>query len=178
MVKDIDGAGRVGPWWLAWEIALVAVVAAVAIPFGAAGSGVVPGELAALTAAAIEKVSPAEHHAHGHTVAATDRVICGVHVFGFEPSTATKLADVHTVYGYYFCAVGAPGLTYDASARADGPVVVQLGPTPVVRIVPAGAGYQERVRAIMPDEYEAACFAGLPDPAVATAVRARYESTP
>lgn len=116
-------------------------------------------------AAVIEQASPAEHHDHGHEVTASDRMFCGVAVFGVRGET---------VYGYYFCALGRPGLPYLESSRVDGPVVVTLGPTPSARIAPPGAGYAEAVRAMMPDEYEWRCFAGLPDPDVAAEVRRRY----
>ena len=113
----------------------------------------------------IEQAPLAEHQAHGHEVTAGDRMFCGVDVFGVRGET---------VYGYYFCALGHPGLPYLESSRVDGPVVITLGATPSARIVPPGAGYAEAVRAMMPDEYEHLCFSGLPDPSVAAEVRQRY----
>jgi hypothetical protein len=80
------------------------------------------------------------------------------------------------IYGYYFCAVGRPGVPYLSSSRADGPIVVQLSDPPILQIVPPGADYEQRVRAMMPDEYEQFCFGGLRDQAVAADVRRRYES--
>lgn len=169
--------GRRRRWWLRWELALVAGIVLVALPFLGSFSSGLNAEAAAAASAAIEKVSPAEHHNHGHEVTAEDTVICGVHVFGFEPTTASAVAEIETVYGYYFCAVGQPGTRYEDSGRSDGPVVVRLGPHPVVSIAAPGAGYPERVRAMMPDRYESQCFAGLPDHSVAAGVKERFLAT-
>jgi hypothetical protein len=157
-----------------WE--LVGLVAVLAIGIPLRGSTGLTTEIAKAAAAAIENASPAEHHAHGHEVTGGDRVICGVHVFGYEPAAASRLEAVTTVYGYYFCAIGAPGTPYNESSRSDGPVVVHFGPIPTVTIAAPGDGYAERVRAMMPDPYEAQCFHGLPDSRVAAAVKSRYES--
>jgi hypothetical protein len=165
-------------WWLIPEIAaavLVLALLAFILPHG--GS---PGDLRSVVAARaaqlLEQVSPAEHHDHGHEVGAEDRIFCGVAVFGVDPPSAEVIDDVRTVYGYYFCAVGRSGLPYLESSRADGPIVVHLTEPATVQIAAPGADYQERVRAMMPDEYEELCFRGLPDPAVAEAVKRRYES--
>lgn len=131
-------------------------------------------EVGEAAARLIEQASPAEHHEHGHVVGADDKVICGVHVFGTEPANPATVDEVSVVYGYYFCAMGSPGTPYLMSSRADGPVVVRFGPPPVVTIVRSGPNYAERVRALMPDEYEDQCFGGLPDDAVAARVKARY----
>jgi hypothetical protein len=128
-----------------------------------AGSG--GDDVGPRAAAVIEQASPAEHHDHGHEVTPDDRLFCGVDVFGVRGET---------VYGYYFCALGRPGVPYLESSRVDGPVVVTLGPTPSARIAPPGAGYADAVQAMMPDEYESRCFSGLPDPSVAAEVRRRY----
>ena len=122
-------------------------------------------EIAQRAAAVIEQESPAQHLAHGHDVSPEDRLFCGVDVFGVRGQT---------VYGYYFCALGHPGVPYLESSRIDGPVVVTLGPVPAAQIAPPGAGYADAVRAMMPDEYEQFCFRGLPDPNVAAGVKARY----
>jgi hypothetical protein len=127
-------------------------------------------------ARALEQASPAEHHDHGHEVAAGDRVYCGVAVFGVDPPSVTVIEEVETIYGYYFCAVGRPGVPYLDSSRADGPLVVRMTDPPTIQIAAPGEDYQERVRAMMPDQYEDRCFGGLPDPTVAEAVKRRYES--
>ena len=75
----------------------------------------------------------------------------------------------------YFCAVGRTGVPYLESSRSDGPIVVRLRPAPDIRIAQHGQGYQDRVRAMMPDQYEQFCFNGLPDDSVAGDVKRRYE---
>jgi hypothetical protein len=72
--------------------------------------------------------------------------------------------------------MGRRGVPYLRSNRADGPIVVHLTEPPTVQVVPPGADYPERVRAMMPDEYEDLCFSGLPDPSVADEVKRRYEA--
>ena len=174
--------GRRRLWWLAAEILVLAVVVVLLILNLAAGSpqGGGPGDLRAAAAERaaqfLEQASPAEHHDHGHEVAVQDRVYCGVAVFGVDPSAAGIIDDVETVYGYYFCAIGGPGVPYLESSRSDGPIVVHLADPPSIQIAAPGADYQERVRAMMPDQYEELCFGGLPDPTVAEEVKRRYES--
>jgi hypothetical protein len=159
------------------ELAAAAFLVSVAVPFvgPVASTHQLRAEVAAHAARAIEQASPAEHHDHGHAVGAGDRVVCGVDVFGTDPRNPGGLGEVRAVYGYYFCAVGEPGTPYDQSSRADGPVVVTLaGAAPTVTIARSGAGYADRVRAMMPDEYEQFCFGGLRDDAIAAAVRSRF----
>lgn len=164
-------------WWLVPELAAVAMLAITSVPFlGVAGHGGLRADVAGRAAQIIELASPADHHDHGHDFTGHDRIFCGVDVFGTDPPNATTLTEVDTVYGYFFCAAGTPGLPYPESSRADGPVVVTLTGAPRASIAQSGAGYADRVRAMMPDQYEDRCFHGLPDASVAAAVRDRYES--
>jgi hypothetical protein len=172
-VSDSSSSLRRG-WWLVPEVAVLVVLALVA--FAAPATGAPDRAVANLAARAIENAPLGEHHAHGHVLTTDDRMFCGVDVFGTEPPNA-PVDQVWTVYGYYFCAAGAPGIPYSRSSRSDGPVVVtQLGVAPLVLIARSGAGYADRVRAMMPDEYEQWCFTGLRDDAVAGEVRRRYEA--
>jgi hypothetical protein len=166
-------------WWLISELAALAILVVALVSYFAPRStpgGGLHATAAERAARLLELASPAEHHDHGHEVAAEDRVYCGVAVFGVDPPSAGAIDDVRTIYGYYFCAVGRPGVAYLDSSRADGPIVVQMTDPPTIQIVAPGVDYQERVRAMMPDQYEERCFAGLPDPTVADAVKRRYES--
>jgi hypothetical protein len=171
-------ARRRRSWWLAPEFAavlsLLVLLASGVTQRG--GDGGLHGVAAERAARALEQASPAEHHDHGHDVGAEDRVYCGVAVFGVDPPSAAVIDEVRTVYGYYFCAVGRPGVSYMDSSRSDGPIVVSLAGSPTIQIVSPGADYQERVRAMMPDQYEERCFGGLPDPSVAQEVMRRYEA--
>lgn len=160
------------------EVAAFAILAALVVPYlgATAGQSGLHAEAAARGSRLLESASPAEHHDHGHEVTAADQVFCGIDVFGTDPPTATIVDEVRTVYGYYFCAVGRPGVPYLMSSRSDGPVVVSFVDPPAITIALSGAGYQERVRAIMPDQYEQFCFNGLPDSTVAADVKRRYEA--
>ena len=162
-------------WWLGPELAAFAALLALAIPYLSIAPGQnVRSEIAGRAASVIEGSSLAEHHDHGHEVAAQDHVVCGVDIFGTEPRDLNRAEDVRTVYGYYFCAVGPTGTAYLDSSRSDGPVVITFGTPPVVQIARHGAGYEDRVRAMMPDEYEGLCFGGLRDDSVAADVRRRF----
>lgn len=165
-------------WWVLPEVVAFAVLAVLAVPYLGARSGQsgIHAQAAERGSRILEQATPAEHHNHGHEVTTGDRIFCGIDVFGVDPPTAIVIDDVTTVYGYYFCAVGRPGLEYMQSSRSDGPIVVNLVGTPSVTIAASGQGYQDRVRAMMPDQYEQYCFNGLPDGTVAAEVRGRYEA--
>jgi hypothetical protein len=161
-------------WWLAPELAVLAALAVLAIPFLTGPAETTQSEIAKRATTLIELSTPAEHHNHGHTVTGADHVVCGLDVFGTEPRDPAGVDDVRVVYGYYFCAIGPDGTPYLDSSRSDGPVVVTLKPVPNVAIPRHGAGYEQRVRDVMPDEYEPLCFGGLRDPSVAAEVRRRF----
>jgi hypothetical protein len=162
-------------WWLVPELAAVVILAVVAVPFLGASGGL-RAAVAERAAQIIEQSSPTQQHEHEDVTPAPQQTFCGVDVFGTDPAGATDLSQVRTVYGYFFCAAGSAGLPYNESNRADGPVVVTLLPAPRAQIPQSGAGYADRVRAMMPDQYEDRCFHGLPDGSIAAAVRDRYES--
>lgn len=162
---------RRNAWWLLPELValgLVAVLGLVAAPAG------LDDALAARVAAILTESSPAEHHAHGHDVAAEDTVMCTAETMGTEPAAATRIEDVRVVYAYFMCAAGEPGQPWDFAARISGPVVVELGEPPVVRIAQAGLGYRDRVTAMLPDRYEEWAFSGFRNKALPTALQRRY----
>jgi hypothetical protein len=169
-----EPAVRAPRWWWWSELLGLGVVVLVGLALVSSTASDVNAAAADAAARAIELSSPAEHHDHGHEFTGGDKAFCGVHVFGLEPASARTIAEVRTVYGYYFCAIGRPGLGYLDSNRADGPVVVRLGAQPTVLIAAPGTGYADRVRAMMPDEYEEQCFHGLPNDAIAVDVKSRY----
>jgi hypothetical protein len=162
-------------WWLGPELAALAALLVVSVPFLSTASGDrIEREVGLRAATVIEASSPAEHRDHGHEVGGEDHVVCGVDIFGTEPREPKNADEVTVAYGYYFCAVGPDGMPYLDSSRSDGPVVVRFSTPPVVQIARHGEGYEDRVRAMMPDEYEPLCFGGLRDDSVAADVRKRY----
>jgi hypothetical protein len=180
MSTTFDAPAVTGPrrvWWLIPELVALAVLAVLAVPYlGASGgqSGL-HAQAAERGARLLEQASPAQHHDHGHTVTGEDTILCGIDVFGVDPPSATIVDEVQTVYGYYFCAVGRSGVTYLDSSRSDGCIVVHLQAAASIQIAQHGQGYPDRVRAMMPDQYEQYCFNGLPDGSVAGDVKRRYE---
>jgi hypothetical protein len=163
-------------WWLGPELAVLAALLVLSIPSLSTSSGErLKRDIGQRAAAVIEVSTPDEHRNHGHDmVDGADHVVCGLDVFGTEPREVESVEDVKAVYGYYFCAVGPEGTPYLDSSRVDGPVVIQFGTPPVIRIARHGEGYEGRVRAMMPDEYEPLCFGGLRNDAVAAEVRRRF----
>jgi len=162
-------------WWLGPELAAAAALLVLSIPVLSTAPGQkFKQEVGARASAVLESSAPEEHHNHGHQISLADNVVCGVEIFGTEPAGAKTADAVTRVYGYYFCAVGPDGTPYLRSSRMDGPVVITFGPPPVVQIARSGAGYDGRVRAMMPDQYEPLCFGGLRDRSVAADVRRRF----
>jgi hypothetical protein len=162
-------------WWLGPELAVLAALLVLSIPGLSTASGDrIKQEVGSRAAKVIEASSPAEHIDHGHAVGGDDHVVCGVDIFGTEPREAKTADEVTVAYGYYFCAVGPTGMAYLDSSRSDGPIVVRFSTPPVAQIARHGEGYEQRVRAMMPDEYEPLCFGGLRNDAVAADVRNRF----
>jgi hypothetical protein len=168
------GWWRRNGWWLAPELLAVALLAG-SIVTGLGGQRL-PDQLADEVARILEQIPPAEHHNHGHQVTEQDTVLCVAEVFGAEPADAASLSEVTDVYAYYMCAAGTPGTPYERSQRISGPVAVTLTNPPTARIAQAGAGYQDRVRAIIPERHLDRAFGVFVDSARPISLRARYES--
>ncbi|MEU7825814.1 hypothetical protein [Catellatospora sp. NPDC049111] len=164
-------AVRRNAWWLLPELLALVLVAGL---FAAAGPVDLRDTLAERVAVILAESSPAEHHQHGHDVAAEDTVLCTAETMGMEPADARRVQDVRVVYAYFFCAAGAPGQPWDVAARISGPVVVELTDPPQVRIAEAGLGYPDRVKAMLPDQYEAWAFGGFHDASLPTALQRQY----
>lgn len=160
-------------WWLVPEVLAVIVLAAL-LPTGVGGPRDARAELGRQVAVLLEQASPAEHHDHGHEVTAEDKVFCEAEVIGTDPPGTADTGEVRTVYANYFCAAGRPGMDYEYSSRASGPVVVQLRQPPLVQVPAAGEGYEQRVRELLPDEYEGRALGAALSPEVAGQVKRRY----
>lgn len=163
--------------WLRFEVALAAAVAAaflVYLPLRPAAEEELLAELSTRIAGTLEQASPAEHHDHGHDIAAGEKVVCVAEAFGHDPADAHRLADVQWAYAYFLCAAAPPGTPWEQAARVSGPVAISLTVPPIVRTAQAGLGYQDRVRAIIPARYLDRA-AGFRDSARAAALRSRYE---
>jgi len=164
-------------WWVAPELALVvvAVLASAYLP-APTPRGALRAQVTARATTAVERLTPADHSAHGHDLTADrTRIACVAELMGYAPAGAARLADVETAYLYYQCAAGAPGQPYDQAALLAGPAAVDLGRQPPVARVPgAGPGYAQRLLTLIPPEYHAWAIDGFHDPAVAASLPARY----
>lgn|GEM_PF-1086396 len=172
----MSGSSRL--WWLVPEVTAAAAVAVLfAVTVATTPS---PAELRArLTdrvVAILENASPAEHHDHGHDIGAEDRVACVAEVYGTDPPDARRMDAVRTVYAQYLCAAGPPGTRFELSAFSSGPCAVRLSTPPVVTIPRSGTGYPERVRELLPDQYEEQALKGFRDQAVPDRLRPKFEA--
>ncbi|NUO55375.1 MAG: hypothetical protein HOV78_01850 [Hamadaea sp.] len=121
----------------------------------------------------LEHASLTEHHDHGHDIAQGDRVLCAAEAFGHEPADARRIEEVRWAYAYYLCAAAPAGTPWDVAPRISGPVAVQLSEPPVVRIAQSGAGYPDRVKALIPARYQARVN-GFTDSSIPDSLRKRY----
>lgn len=103
------------------------------------------------------------------------KVLCVAEPFGYQPRGAQRIEDVTVIYAYYLCAAGEKGTEWDFASRISGPVVVTVKP-PRIQIADAGAGYPDRVRAMIPPEWLARAQAGFTDQATPANLRKRYDS--
>ncbi|MEU7975863.1 hypothetical protein AB0B48_27895 [Micromonospora sp. NPDC049089] len=132
----------------------------------------------------LEKADPGQHnHAgHGAQQAATAEkaaVICGVRVYGYEPTEATALADVQTVYGFHLCGVAEKQRPWDVAVKLAGPVIMDVSTTPPgIQVVEATADVRfiDRLRQMFPPKYaEPATREALTESEMAD-LRRRYDA--
>jgi hypothetical protein len=165
-------------WWLLPELVALIVLGALLYRPDAEPKmrpAAVREQIGVRLAAAIERASPGEHHDHGHSVAAGDRVLCTVEVFGTDPAEPVRITEVARVYGYYLCAVGPPGTEYLRSTLSAGPVMGRPTEFPTVHIPRPGAAFPDEVRAIMPERYQAQAVKGFTSAEKPAALRERFE---
>ncbi|MEW2429244.1 hypothetical protein AB0877_14645 [Micromonospora sp. NPDC047644] len=109
----------------------------------------------------LEKADPGQHNHAGHgaqAAAAAEKaaVICGVRVYGYEPTEATALADVQTVYGFHLCGVAEKQRPWDVAVKLAGPVIMDVSTTPPgIQVVEATADvmFIDRLRQMFPPKY-------------------------
>lgn len=109
----------------------------------------------------LEKTDPGQPNHGGHNPLQGDPekklpVICGVHVYGFEPEGAATLADVKTVYGFHLCGVAEPKRPWDVAVKLAGPVILDMSTDPPgIQVVEATADvmYIDRLKQMFPPRY-------------------------
>ncbi|MEV4121591.1 hypothetical protein [Micromonospora sp. NPDC049645] len=120
------------------------------------------GQIISRMRTTLEKADPGEHNHAGRGVqqAGTQQqkpaVICGVHVYGYEPAEVTTLAEVRTVYGYHFCGVAEQKRPWDVAVKLVGPLIMDMSTDPPgIQVVEATADvrYVDRLRQMFPAKY-------------------------
>lgn len=109
----------------------------------------------------LEQADPGQHNHAGHGAqqaasTAKPAVICGVRVYGYEPTEATALADVRTVYGFHLCGVAEQKRPWDVAVKLAGPVIMDMSTEPPgIQVVEATAEvmFTDRVRQMLPPKY-------------------------
>ncbi|MGW5561150.1 hypothetical protein ACWER9_28515 [Micromonospora sp. NPDC003944] len=109
----------------------------------------------------LEQADPGQHNHAGHGVqqaAAQEKpaVICGVRVYGYEPTEVTSLADVRSVYGFHLCGVAEKQRPWDVAVKLAGPVIMDISTTPPgIQVVEATAEvmFIDRLRQMFPPKY-------------------------
>ncbi|MET7468325.1 hypothetical protein ACFYON_07400 [Micromonospora sp. NPDC005686] len=134
----------------------------------------------------LEQADPTQHQHAGHTAPqvpageqAAPAVICGVHVYGHEPTGATTLADVQTVYGFHLCGVAEQKRHWDGAVKLAGPVIMDMTTQPPgIQVVEATAGvrFVDRLREMFPDKYEELALREALPPSEMADLRRRYDA--
>ncbi|MGC4852134.1 hypothetical protein ACLQ24_01765 [Micromonospora sp. DT4] len=165
-----ESAESAARWYrhrLVWvAVILLAVSAGAVVLARRAGSEEKPADLQAQITArmrtTLEQADPGQHNHAGHgaqQVAAEGKppVICGVRVYGYEPTDAAALADVRTVYGFHLCGVAEKKRPWDVAAKLTGPLIMDMSTNPPgIQVVEATADvmFVDRLREMFPDKYE------------------------
>ena len=172
--------------WVA--VILLAVSVTVVIQVNSGGPKAEPADLRTQVTARLrtllEQADPAQHqHQHPGQAAQTvdgkpTPVVCGVHVYGFEPTGVTTLAEVHKVYGFHMCGIAEPKRPWDVAVKLVGPLIVDMTTEPPgIQVVEATAGVRfiDRLREMFPDPYEELAVKEALAPSELADLRRRYD---
>ncbi|MEV5206532.1 hypothetical protein AB0K35_03505 [Micromonospora sp. NPDC053740] len=149
--------------WVA--VILLVVSAGTVVLVNRAGPEAKPADLQSQIIArmrtTLEQADPGQHNHAGHGAqqaasTAKPAVICGVRVYGYEPTEATALADVQTAYGFHLCGVAEQKRPWDVAVKLAGPVIMDMSTEPPgIQVVEATAEvmFTDRVRQMLPPKY-------------------------
>ncbi|WP_433796902.1 hypothetical protein [Actinoplanes sp. CA-252034] len=129
--------------------------------------------------ATLEEADPATHRHAGHgSLPQNQAVVCGVHLYGYEPADVTALADVRTVYGFHMCGVAEPQLPWDVAVKLAGPVIVTMSDPPGIQVVEAteNVRFVDRLRDMFPDRYARLALTEALSETEMTDLRSRYDT--
>ncbi|SCL35712.1 hypothetical protein GA0070616_5298 [Micromonospora nigra] len=144
------------------------------------------GQITTWMRTTLEQADPEQHHHAGHdvqqatnTAAAKPAVICGVHVYGYEPAEVTTLADVRTVYGFHLCGIAEPKRPWDWAVKLAGPVIMDRSTDPPgIQVVEATADvmFVDRLRQMFPPEHAEPALREALAPSEMADLRRRYDA--
>ncbi|MEU5551429.1 MULTISPECIES: hypothetical protein [unclassified Micromonospora] len=144
------------------------------------------GQLMTWMRATLEQADPGQHNHAGHTPQqAADgqetppEVVCGVHVYGFEPAEVTSIADVRTVYGFHLCGVAEQKRTWDWAVKLAGPVIMDRSTNPPgIQVVEATEDvfFIDRLRQMFPAKYADLAQKESLEPGEMADLRRRYDA--
>ncbi|MFV2012960.1 MULTISPECIES: hypothetical protein [unclassified Micromonospora] len=184
---------RFARWYrnrVAWvAVILLATSVSVVVLVDSADPDLAPadlrGQIMTRMRATLEQADPEQHNHAGHIVQAANgdepapAVICGVHIYGHEPTDVDTLADVRTVYGFHLCGVAGPDRPWDVAPKLAGPVIVDLSTEPPgIQVVEATAEimFVDRLQQMFPAKYaELAMKEALTESEMAD-LRLRYDA--
>ncbi|MBF9130444.1 hypothetical protein I0C86_15970 [Plantactinospora sp. S1510] len=151
--------------WVA--VILLAASATAVVLVNSAGTEAGPadlkGQIMTRMRTVLETADPAQHQHQGHTAQTSSEsgkkaaVVCGVHVYGFEPTDVTALADVDLVYGFHLCGIAEPDTPWDWAVKLVGPLIMDMSTEPPgIQVVEAteDTRFIDRLREMFPDPYE------------------------
>ncbi|WP_433531355.1 hypothetical protein ACQPYA_04385 [Micromonospora sp. CA-263727] len=169
--------------------AILLVTVGAVVLANSAGSETQPADLQAqlLTRmrTTLEQADPGQHNHAGHSVqqVATEEtkpaVICGVHVYGYEPAEVTTLADVQTIYGFHLCGVAEQKRPWDWAVKLAGPVIMDMSTDPPgIQVVEATADviFVDRLRQMFPPKYAEPALKEALAPSEMADLRRRYDA--
>ena len=126
----------------------------------------------------LERMPTSEHAGHGGADTKGTNV-CATRVYGYEPKDAKTAADVDTVYGFHFCAVAVPKGSWDFATKYVAPLVMKFDTTPPSTVMVAATetvGYRDRLKQVIPPEYQAVANEGALEPDAMKDLRRRYDA--
>ncbi|PZG15909.1 hypothetical protein C1I95_18660 [Micromonospora craterilacus] len=170
--------------------AILAVTAGLVVLVNSGGSEAEPvdlqGQIMTRMRTTLEQTDPGQHNHAGHNVQQVadegetkPAVICGVHVYGYEPAEVTAFADVRTVYGFHLCGVAEQKRPWDVAVKLAGPVILDMSTEPPgIQVVEATEDviFVDRLRQMFPAKYAEPALKEALAPAEMADLRRRYDA--
>ncbi|MCO8274908.1 hypothetical protein M1L60_30375 [Actinoplanes sp. TRM 88003] len=158
--------------------------AAVLRDSGAPAAADLDSQIVTLMRDTLEKSDPGQHNHAGHAAqpsasASPSPVICGVRVYGHEPSEATTLSGVRAVYGFHLCGVAESKRPWDVAVKLAGPLILDVTTTPPgIQVVEATADikFVDRLRQMFPTPYAEMAAKEALSTTEMTELRRRYDA--